>query len=66
MAGIAHRIADAGGVELVELLRYHGMGAAKYHALGLPYRCAQASAPDDERLARLAALFDDRQSVRCR
>ncbi len=44
-------------IELVELLPYHDMGKAKWHALGLEYKLEDTPAPAEETLAKAEEIF---------
>ena len=41
----------------LEVMAYHGIGAGKYEALGIPYPCAEVVPPDKTALAAYAAQF---------
>ena len=41
----------------LEVMAYHGIGAGKYEALGIPYPCAEVVPPDKTALAARAAQF---------
>jgi len=48
-----------GNIALVELLAYHAMGTKKYAALGKAYAGTDYRAPAPEKLAALAAIFEE-------
>jgi pyruvate formate lyase activating enzyme len=49
-----------GGVEAVELLPYHNLGAPKYAALGREYSLPHLQPPSPDRLAELGSLLEAR------
>jgi len=50
-------IRSLGNVERVDVLPYHELGVAKWQALGLPYRLAEARPPTEAEVARARALL---------
>jgi pyruvate formate lyase activating enzyme len=53
-------IGEMGGVDTVELLPYHDLGAPKYVALGREYLLTDVQPPNPERLAELGSLMESR------
>ena len=45
-------------IELVELLPYHDMGKAKWHALGLEYKLENTPSPSEDSLAGAEKIFE--------
>ena len=50
-------IRSLGNVERVDVLPYHELGVAKWQALGLPYRLAEARPPTDAEVVRARAIL---------
>jgi glycyl-radical enzyme activating protein len=55
--GFAEIIRRTPGIERVEILPYHKMGASKCAALGVPYPAERIPAPDGEAMRSFAALL---------
>ena len=53
-------LGEQGGIETVELLPYHNLGAPKYAALGREYALPHLQSPNPERLVELGRLLETR------
>jgi pyruvate formate lyase activating enzyme len=53
-------LGEMGGVDTVELLPYHNLGAPKYAALGREYLLTDIQLPNPEKLAELGSLLESR------
>ena len=57
IAHLADFVASLDGVERVEVLKFHQMGAYKWHELGLDYKLEDTKPPDDDLLNRVHRQF---------
>ena len=57
MEAIAQRLADLGGVQRVDLLPFHHLGADKYESLGLASTCAHLHPPGEAQMRDLAQVL---------
>lgn len=57
MKEIAGFLQDIGGVELIELLPYHGLGESKYDSLGEKYNYKGCKPPEKELMKALLAVY---------
>jgi pyruvate formate lyase activating enzyme len=60
VAGIADIVAGLDGVERVEVLPFHRLGAAKYAALGIDFPLADTAPPGPDLIDRVRQQFRDR------
>ena len=57
---VADFVGGLGGVERVEILRFHQMGRDKWHKLGLAYPLEEVEPPDAELSERVRGQFRSR------
>jgi pyruvate formate lyase activating enzyme len=60
VAGVADIVAGLDGVERVEVLPFHRLGAAKYAALGIDFPLADTAPPGPDLIDRVRRQFRDR------
>ncbi|MGW2639016.1 pyruvate formate-lyase-activating protein [Streptomyces sp. NPDC001348] len=57
VSGLARFLADLGNVDRVDVLPFHKLGAAKYEALGVPFRLRNTPIPGPELVGRVRDQF---------
>jgi pyruvate formate lyase activating enzyme len=58
LSAMATLLGGMSGIEAVELLPYHNLGAPKYRALGRSYPLKEAESPTEEELASIRETLE--------